>query len=178
MRKSPNMDLSFHTCIILTFAIASLASQFNSDPAPVTAPPPVSTTQLQRRFLGEIVPGPCAPTDNYVTAPAGSTCESFGVAHGITFDELLLMNPKLSKTCDNLIAGESYCVGAPGSTSTGQPAVSCAPSSAPHGSTVCSCNNDLFYATMATPGSKGPCDFVTTAMPATIGEPIPVSTPA
>lgn len=170
------MGFTFKTCIILTFAVVSLASQSISDPALVTAPPPVPTTQLNPRFLGEIVPGPCAPTDNYVTAPTGSSCQSFAVANGITFDELLLMNPKLSKSCDNLIAGQSYCVGAAGSTQTGQPPMSCAPSTAPHGSTVCSCNNDLFYATMATPGSKGPCDFVSTAMPATMAEPIPVST--
>ena len=178
MRNSSNMGLTFQACTILTLAIASTASQSTNDPTPVTFPPPVSTPELHPRFLGQVVPGPCSPFDHYVTVTAGSTCESLAISHAISFDELLLMNPELSKSCDNLIAGESYCVGAAGSAQIGPPALSCKPSTAAHGSTVCSCNDDLFYATMATSGSKGPCDFVSTALPATmsLSQPIPVRT--
>lgn len=106
--------------LTLPLALLTSATLYPNSPAPITTL--ASTASLQARYFGEMVMGPCSATDRFVTASQGATCSSLARANGITYAELMLMNPALHyPACDNLMAGQSYCVGAPGSDKTEAP---------------------------------------------------------
>ncbi|KAG0280122.1 hypothetical protein BGZ96_001665 [Linnemannia gamsii] len=58
-----------------------------------------------------VVPKPIATcTHSYVVEPGTPGCSEFAAKFGITFDDLLKWNDKLSPKCDNLDVGEPLCV--------------------------------------------------------------------
>ena len=112
MHSSSGMSTVIEICILLALAIASEASQFTISPATITPPPAAAT--LKARNTGYVLPAlsACASSDIFIPVTAGATCESMADENGITLDEFLLMNPDIDSTCNNLIVGVSYCIGA------------------------------------------------------------------
>ena len=115
MRSTIEMSKVVQTYIILTLAFASDASQFNNQPASITAPPAAATVRPRDDGTDGIVNGPCGASDHFVQVMPGGSCESLAKDNGITMDEFLLMNPNINSACTNLIAGKNYCVGSSGS---------------------------------------------------------------
>ncbi|KAF9906455.1 hypothetical protein EC991_000623 [Linnemannia zychae] len=61
--------------------------------------------------VAAVVPIPVKEcTHSYVVEPGTPDCVAFATKFGITFDDLLKWNTKLSPKCDNLDVGEPLCV--------------------------------------------------------------------
>ncbi|KAF6234871.1 hypothetical protein HO173_007091 [Letharia columbiana] len=127
MRSSSGMSTIFQTYIFFALSITSEVQGFRNDQAAITPPPAVATLVAR----DQVVLGACGPFDHWITVAAGASCESVASDNEITMDEFLLMNPNISPSCDNLIAGNQYCIGTgpasppsstiPSSTSTPPP---------------------------------------------------------
>ena len=119
MRSSSGMSSIFRRGFILTFAITFQASGFVNEKVTITAAPAVALIMAR----GQIVDGPCGSFDRWVPAQAADTCQSFADRYGITVDRLEVLNPDISLICDDLTAGDGYCIGTIGSVS--HPPFSC-----------------------------------------------------
>ncbi|KAE9373106.1 carbohydrate-binding module family 50 protein [Stipitochalara longipes BDJ] len=95
-------------CIHPTLNCASTSATSSSITAPLTTQAPPAPTP----------PGTTGSCYSWHVVVSGDTCSQIEQTFGISMAQLVLWNPNLSSTCNNLLLGEAYCVDAPTSTTT------------------------------------------------------------